>query len=150
MKGLIEQKLKYKKRKLDEIVDSEYILQTIQTGGLTSYPFDAISFGENGFAALFNEYGNIVGTIQSQLRNDKNFVMELMKIDGCYIWFASERLQNDKEIIKVAIKSNSYDMDSFKEQFKCDIELQLLAAKQWDVRKIGLDSLKNTIFHWLI
>ena len=56
-----------------------------------------------------------------RLKNDKDFVLKLVKRNGCELYGASNKLRNDKEIVLEACKQDknafNYAGDKIKEQY---------------------------------
>ena len=65
-----------------------------------------------------------------QLEANKKFMMMLVKLDYNGLQFASEKLRNDKEVVREAIKQNGYTIRYASEELKNDKEVVLEAVKQ--------------------
>lgn len=64
-------------------------------------------------------------------RDDKNFVIEAVKVNGASLVFASERLRNDAEVAKIAIEN---DMNAFQyasENLRSNKDLVLHTVRMW-------------------
>ena len=58
----------------------------------------------------YREFKQVRTDIDSakELLNDKEFMMDILKINGLLINYASSALKNDKDIVMEAFKQNSY------------------------------------------
>jgi hypothetical protein len=62
-----------------------------------------------------------------ELRQDREFVLEAVKMDGCALDAASANLKTDREIVFAAVKQNGYALTYAKEHFGGDREMVLSA-----------------------
>ena len=53
-----------------------------------------------------------------KLRNNKEFILNMMDIDSHIIVYASENLRKDEKIAVTAIKKNSYNFNFINEDLK--------------------------------
>ena len=74
-------------------------------------------------------YGR-VDLASEQLKNDREFMLEAVKLTGRALYYASEQLKNDREFILEAVKLNGYALAYASEQFKNDREIVFEAVKQ--------------------
>jgi hypothetical protein len=63
----------------------------------------------------------------SDLMNTKEFMIELVRENGCLLKFASEGLRNDKDLVSVAIKQNPHALEFASAQLQDDKEIVLPA-----------------------
>lgn len=95
------------------------------------------------------ETGHCLVYASAQLQDDKDFVLELIKIDASDIRYVSDRLANDIEVVATAFKYavDDYDVDSIKESLGTDLLTEMVEAyidKQQD-KTITANSLEDKI-----
>lgn len=66
-----------------------------------------------------------------ELRDDKEFVLELIKIDASDVRYVSDRLANDAEVISVALEhaETDYDVNSIKEVLGKELLTEMVQAQ---------------------
>jgi hypothetical protein len=69
-------------------------------------------------------------SIPLELRNDRKFVLEMVKLRGVILRYVSEKLKNDREITIEAVKQDSYAIRWIADKFKNDREIALEAVNQ--------------------
>lgn len=64
-----------------------------------------------------DEIGNALGYASEQLQDDKEFVLELVKVNASDVRYVSDRLSNDPEIIATALEhaEDDFDIESIKQ-----------------------------------
>ena len=75
---------------------------------------------------------------QEKLRNDKDFVLSVIKIDAMLLEFASEKLRDDKHIIFSAIKRDSSSIRYASSRLRKDSTVISLYIKFTDLRILQL------------
>lgn len=73
-----------------------------------------------------DEIGSALGYASEQLRDDKEFVLELVKLNASDVRYVSDRLSNDPEIIATALEHAEDDFDI--ESIKQTVGTELLSA----------------------
>jgi len=76
---------------------------------------------------------------QEKLRNDKDFVLSVIKIDAMLLEFASEKLRDDKHIVFSAIKRDSPSIRYASSRLRKDSTVISLYIKFTDLRILQLE-----------
>ncbi len=79
-----------------------------------------------------------------QLRNNKQFILKLVSIDGDTLDYASKHLKKDRQVVLAAIKQYIYALRFADKSFKKDREtISLAVTKEGRTLQFADDSLKN-------
>ncbi len=85
-------------------------------------------------------------SIPAELKNDKEFFLEMIKKEPSSVVFASDKLQNDKELILEAVKRNGFIIRGIPEKFRNDVDVILEAVKTSpDLIKFASDEIKRKL-----
>jgi len=96
------------------------------------------------------ERGKALCYASEKLQDDKEFVLELIKIDASDVRYVSDRLSNDPEIISVALKhaETDYDINSIKEVLGKDLLTEMVNSfgdKYTIAKNVDIEDFKNTL-----
>ena len=73
---------------------------------------------------------NILDFVSTELKDDKEFIMSIIKNNGYILKYISERLQDDKEIVMASIKSNGGPLKYASERLQEDEEIKRIITEQ--------------------
>jgi hypothetical protein len=73
---------------------------------------------------------SIFGFISKEWKNDKEMLIEIVKIHGRNLQYASHRLQNDKDVVLQAIDTHGYSIEYSSEEMKNNKEVVMAAVKK--------------------
>jgi hypothetical protein len=69
-------------------------------------------------------------TVCSVLRDNAEFMMDIVKHNGFTLQFASDRLKCDKNIVTAAVKQNGFALQFASDRLKCDKDIVMVAVMQ--------------------
>jgi CxxC motif-containing protein len=84
---------------------------------------------------------SIFGFISKEWKNDKEMLIEIVKIHGRNLIYASDRLKNDKDVVLQAIETHAYSIEYASEEMKNNKEVVMAAVKK-DGRNLRFASLE--------
>ena len=87
---------------------------------------------------------NVLEYTRKEIKEDKDFIKNIVSKDGYYFRYASDELRNDKELVLEAIKQHCYILEYASKELKNDKEIVLEAVKQHgDILRYASENLKN-------
>jgi len=120
--------------------DQKFLLDTIEKTQEAEACRDALNPDENfsGNSFLFLDY------VTPELKDDNNFVLKAVKLDGMNLHFASNRLRNDPEVVDAAAVQSDYTFQYASEPLRSSKDFVLsLVARQGRAIKHASEELRN-------
>lgn len=82
--------------------------------------------------------------IGEDLKSDREFVLEMVKDNGCILLYTNDELRNDRELILAAVSSCEFVFENLAPIFQDDKEIVAMAVKKsGDLIKFASDRLKK-------
>lgn len=67
-----------------------------------------------------------INDLSEELKNDKEIILSVVKINGLLLEFASDELKSDKEVVLAALKNDKNALEYVSDKMKSDIDVFLL------------------------
>lgn len=74
-------------------------------------------------------YGQQFNLVSDRLKKDKNFILQVVKINGLLLQYVNEKLKDDEDVVFAAVKDNRLAFCYASERLRNNKELALLALK---------------------
>eukprot|EP00971_Amphidinium_carterae_P192168 3812887-Amphidinium_carterae.1 len=65
-----------------------------------------------------------------ELRGDRDFMMEAVRVEGCALQYAAEELQGDRDLVREAVRADGFTLKYATEEFRGDRDLVMEAVRQ--------------------
>ena len=103
---------------------------------------------EVAYAAIEND-GEALFSVSDELKDNKHFVIAAVTSEGtdsCTLTFASDRLQNDPEVVRRAVEVNGQALEHASERLRDDVNTVLAAVtRDGNALQYASGRLKNTV-----
>ena len=115
---------------LDKIIKLEINNYYNKYNCLLEYSSDLLKNNRDFVLELVKQYGSYLEYASERLKNDRYVTLVAVKQDGSSLEYASERLKNDRDVVLIAVKESGYALEYASNELKDDYDIVLTAVKR--------------------